>query len=155
MNATENLCRILDENKIEYKRSKHEPVKTSEEAANMRGVELRTGVKALLLKTAERKFIMVLVPANKKVDLEKMAQLEKTKKVSLASQSEVLEETGCEIGGVPPFGFAKNGQDNKIKTYMDKEILGIETVNFNAGDRKVSVSMKGADLGKVVYYIGF
>ena len=155
MKTVENLFRILDENKIEYKKSEHEPVKTSEEAAKVRGVDLHTGIKALLLKTSEKKFIMVLVPADKRVDLEKMAVLEKTKKVSLASQSEVLEETGCEIGGVPPFGFTKNWQDNKIKTYMDKEILGIETVNFNAGDRKISVSMKGQDLEKVVYYIGF
>ena len=60
MKTVENLFRILDENKIEYKKSEHEPVKTSEEAAKVRGVDLRTGVKALLLKTAEKKFIMVL-----------------------------------------------------------------------------------------------
>ncbi len=155
MNTTENLFRILDENGIDYKKLEHEPAKTSEEAAKIRGTDLHTGVKALLLKTTEKKFIMVLVPDDKKVDLEKIAGLEKTKKVSLASQSEVLEETKCEIGGVPPFGFTKDEKDNRIKTYMDKEILSVETVNFNAGNKTVSVSMKGEDLGKVVYYIGF
>ncbi len=155
MNTLENVLKILDEKKIEYKRTEHEPVRTSEEAAKLRGVELKSGVKAMLLKTAEGKFIMVLIEADKRIDLKKMAELEKTKKAQLANSQEVLEETGAELGGVPPFGYTKNGGPYKIKTYMDRNILKNRGANFNAGDRKVSVSMNGADLDKVVDYIPF
>ena len=71
MNTVENLFRILDENGIEYKKSEHPPVKTSEEAARIRGVDLKTGVKAMLLKTKQGKFILVLLPADKKIDFKK------------------------------------------------------------------------------------
>jgi len=154
MNTLENVFRILDENKVEYKKIEHEPVRTSEEAAKIRGVPLKTGVKALLLKTKER-FIMVLVPADRRVDIEKIEELEKSKKVRLATSQEVLEETGCDVGGVPPFGHTKGGVHNQIKTYLDKEVFQSELANFNAGDRGVSVSMKAEDLKKVVYYILF
>ena len=155
MKTLENVLRILDGKCVEYKKSEHEPVRTSEEAAKLRGVELKTGVKALLLKTSEGKFIMVLIEADKKVDLKMMAQKENAKKLYLANQEEVLTETGCEPGGVPPFGHTKNGEPNQIKTYLDKNIFTNEFVNFNAGDKSVSVSMNGKDLDKVVNYIPF
>ena len=167
MNTVENVFKILEEAGVDYKRSEHEPVKTSEEASKIRGVALNTGVKALLLRERKQniepgktgfhqnRFVIVLVPADKKVDMEKIAELEKAKKAVLATPQEVLEETGCDIGGVPPFGHTKNSQPNQIKTYMDRGILKIQTVNFNAGSRTVSVSMKGEDLGKIVNYIGF
>ncbi len=155
MNTVENVLKVLGENKVVYKKSEHEPVRTSEEASKIRGVPLKSGVKALLLKTREGNFIMVLVPADKKVDMKKVAELEGTKKVQLASPKEVLEETGCEIGGVPPFGHTEQGEPNRIKTYMDKDVLENDIVNFNAGDRSVSVTMKSEDLIKVIDYIKF
>ena len=150
MNTVENLCQILEKNHIEYKRFEHAPVKTSEEAAKIRGVELRTGVKAMLLKSKGGDFIMVLLPADKKIDFRKIEQLKNTKKLSFASPLEVLEETGCEIGGVSPFGHTKNGKDHRIKTYMDKGVFESEYVNFNAGDRTISVTMTSKDLSIVV-----
>ncbi len=155
MNTLENVLKILDQKKIEYKKSEHEAVRTSEEAAKLRGVDLKTGVKAMLLKSSEGRFIMVLIEADKRVDLKKISEMEETKKLRFATMEEVSEETGCEPGGVPPFGYTKNGEPNKIRTYLDKNVLNNKEVNFNAGDRKVSVSMKGADLDKVVDYIPF
>ncbi len=155
MNTVENLFQTLDSRGIEYKRFEHEPVKTSEEASRIRGVELKTGVKAMLLKTRQGKFILVLLPADKKIDFKKIEQMENTKDLKFASQEEVLEETGCEIGGVPPFGHTKRKQEHRIKTYMDKSIFENNIVNFNAGDRSVSVSMKSMDLPKVVEALVF
>lgn len=155
MNTLENVLKTLEEKKIDYKKFEHEPVNTSEEAAKLRGVELKTGVKALLLKTSEGSFIMVLIEADKKVDIKKIAQMENTKKLQFAKAEEVLAEVGCEPGGVPPFGYTKNGESHRIKTYIDKNISNNKSVNFNAGDRRVSVSMKGKDLEKVIEAIPF
>ena len=155
MNTLESVFRILDENGIGHQRFEHQPVRTSEEAARIRGVDLKTGVKAMLLKTREGKFIVVLVPADKKIDFKKIEQLENTKKLSFASEEEVLQETGCEVGGVPPFGHTKRGQGHPIKTYMDKDVLENDSANFNAGDRSVSVTMKAKDLAKAVQSILF
>ena len=142
--TVENLKRILDEKNISYKISEHEPVYTSEQAARVRGVELKTGVKALVLETREKNFILVLVRADKRAELGKIAELEGTKSVRLASPEDVLKITGCEIGSVPPLGH-----ETELKTYLDREILENEYVNFNTGMHTVSIRMKANDLVKV------
>jgi Ala-tRNA(Pro) deacylase len=143
--VVERVREALGSRNIRYELSVHEPVYTSEQAARVRGVSIRTGVKALVLKTYEHRFIVALVRADKKVDLEKVAELEGTRNVRLANPQEVFEVTGCEIGSVPPFGHLTN-----LKTYMDREILENDEVNFNCGLHTKSIKMKSQDLLKVV-----
>ncbi len=134
---------LLDSNGITYEVSEHEPVYTSEQAAKVRKVELKTGVKALVLKTDEASFIMGLIAANKRIDLKRLAKIARTKKLRLASPQEVLKITGCEVGSVHPFGNL-----HRLPTYLDSSILENNMVNFNAGLHTVSIEMKVKDLIK-------
>lgn len=136
---------LLDRNGICYKVSEHEPVYTSEQAAKVRGVELKTGVKALVLKSVEGSFVVGLVAADRKIDLKKLAKIVKTKKLRLASPREVLKITGCEVGSVHPFGNL-----HSLSTYLDRSILENDMVNFNAGLHTVSIEMKARDLVKAI-----
>lgn len=61
--------------------------------------------------------------------------------MELAKPEEVLAVTGCAVGSVPPSGHL-----TELKTYMAREILQNERVNFNAGKHGKSVSMKAEDL---------
>ncbi|MBI4173894.1 MAG: hypothetical protein HY519_04195, partial [Candidatus Aenigmarchaeota archaeon] len=120
----DTLLRIkqsLDQLGISYKVTEHVAAYTSEQAAGIRNVELKTGVKALVCKSTEGKFLLVLARADRKADLKKIARLEGTKKVHLATPNEVLQATGCEIGSIPPFGHA-----NPLKVYFDQGILDNE-----------------------------
>jgi len=125
--------------------SEHAPVYTSEEAARVRGVELKTGVKALVLKTESDNYVMGLVAADRKIDFKKLAKIVGAKKVELASSEKVLKLTGCEVGSVHPFGNLFD-----LPTYMDGSVLENQMVNFNAGLHTVSIHMKAEDLVKVV-----
>ena len=136
---------MLKESGFEHEIMEHEAVFTSDAAAKIRGVELRTGVKALVLKTPDGRFIMGLCPGDKRIDLKHIAKLECAKKVSLASPEEVLHITGCKVGSVPPFGHPK-----KLKTYMDKEVLENEWVNFNIGLYTKSAKMRPDDLKRLI-----
>ena len=136
---------LLDSNGITYEVSEHEPVYTSEQAAKVRKVELKTGVKALVLKTEEGSFVMGLIAANKRIDLKKLAKITRTKKLRLASPQEVLKTTGCEVGSVHPFGNL-----HRLPTYLDSSILENNMVNFNAGLHTVSIEMKAKDLVKAI-----
>jgi len=136
---------LLDRHGIPYEVSEHEPVYTSEQAAKVRGVELKTGVKALVLKTEEGKFVTGLIAADKKTDLKKLAKIVGTKKLRLASPQEVLKITGCEVGSVQPFGNLHG-----LPTYLDSSILENDMVNFNAGLHTVSIQMKAKDLIKAI-----
>jgi Cys-tRNA(Pro) deacylase len=136
---------LLNSNGITYEVSEHEPVYTSEQAAKVRKVELKTGVKALVLKTDEASLIMGLIAADKKIDLKKLAKIARTKKLRLASPQEVLKITGCEVGSVHPFGNL-----HRLPTYLDSSILENNMVNFNAGLHTVSIEIKAKDLVKAI-----
>lgn len=136
---------ILKDSGVDYRITEHEPVFTSEGAANVRGVDPKTGVKALVLKTPEGRFIIGLCPGDKRLDLKAISRLEGVKKLALASPIEVLKVTDCEVGSVPPFGFSK-----KLKTYMDKDVLDNEEVNFNIGLHTKSAAMKSKDLKDII-----
>jgi Cys-tRNA(Pro) deacylase len=137
--------KLLDRNGITYETTEHEPVYTSEQAAKVRGVELKTGVKALVLKTEEGSFVMGLIAADKKIDLRKLAKIARTKKLQLASPQEVLKITGCEVGSVHPFGNL-----HRLPTYLDRSTLENNMVNFNAGLHTISIHMKAKDLIKAI-----
>jgi Ala-tRNA(Pro) deacylase len=137
--------KFLNCNKISYHISEHEPVFTSKQAAKVRQSELKTGVKALMLKSEKGAFIMGLVAADRRLDLKKLAKIVETKKLQLASPQEVLDVTGCEVGSVPPFGNLFG-----LTIYLDKSVLISGMVNFNAGLHTISIQMKGKDLIKVL-----
>jgi Ala-tRNA(Pro) deacylase len=142
---TDSIKKLLEENGVEYKLFSHEPVYTSEQASRVRGVELKSGVKALLFKTNDNKFILGLVSADKRIDSSKLAAAAKAEALVLAKPEEVFEETGCKIGSVHPFGNLMN-----LPTYMDPGVLENEKVNFNVGMHTMSVQMKSKDLTDIV-----
>ena len=139
----ENIKRILIDSKIEFRHFIHKAVFTSQGAADERGLELKQGVKSLVFKNG--KFILVLLPGNRKVDAKKLSKLINVKDLRLASPEEVLKITNCEIGSVHPFGFLHN-----LETYMDEKVLENEIVDFNIGLHTNSIAMKSGDLVKVI-----
>ena len=141
----ESLKQLLDKHGVSYQISQHEPVYTSEQAAKVRGVELRTGVKALVLKKKEGGLILGLVAADKRIDLWKLAKIAGTRSLAFATKEEVLRKTGCEIGSVHPFGNLYG-----LPTYADSSVLDSDIVNFNAGMHTVSIQMKIRDLIEII-----
>ncbi|MBI2665376.1 hypothetical protein HYX12_02020 [Candidatus Woesearchaeota archaeon] len=115
----------------------HEAVTTSEDAARTRGFQLNQGIKALLF-TDGQHWIIVDVPADKKVDQKKVASdLGWSKsKIRMATPEEVLEKTGCEIGAVPPFGHKEN-----IPLLVDQGIYENQESAFNIGLKTHSVKI--------------
>jgi len=139
------IRQLLDSNDKEYNLSEHEPVYTSEQAAKVRETDLKSGVKALVLKTHESKFILVLVAADRRIDIKMLAKHINTKSLKLAKPDEVLKRTNCEIGSVHPFGIIHN-----LPTYMDSSVIENEYVEFNIGVHTKSIRMKSEDLVEIV-----
>lgn len=115
----------------------HVPVITSQDAAQTRGFELKQGIKALLF-TNGQYFVIVCIPADKKVDQKKVAQFLNwsNSKISLATEQQVEEQTGCQIGSVPPFGHK-----NQIEILLDSSIYNNQESAFNIGLRTHSVKI--------------
>ncbi|HLD79135.1 MAG TPA: YbaK/EbsC family protein [Candidatus Nanoarchaeia archaeon] len=146
----------------------HAAVVTSEEAAKTRGDQLKEGIKALLFTNGEDQWVIVDVPADKKVDQKKVAEVLgwSKGKIRMATAGEVMQKTGCEIGAVPPFGHKecerKSHSCAEIKSplyFMHKEQIQIvvdtgvyenEKSAFNIGLRTHSVKIPTAEM-KIVF----
>jgi len=142
--TTQAIIDRLDENNIDYEVFEHEPVTTSEEAADVRdGFSVDQGLKALIIKTYSdsEEHAMIALPGDQKFAQKKVENALNIDDLRLADP-EVIEDItdGVEIGGIPPFGslFA-------LETYVDKQIEDMGEVVFNAGDRKVSISISAED----------
>ena len=129
---------LLTQHGIAFHVLRHEPVYTSEEAARVRGTPLASGAKALIVK-GEEGFVMFVVPANRRLDSHAVRQAKGWRKLRFASQEEVLELTGLAPGSIPPFGSLFG-----LPTLCDQRLGDNETINFNAGDHSISVSMQYA-----------
>src|SRR5690242_20474472 len=99
----DRLCQFLDGKAIRYDVLRHAPVFTSEEAAAIRGTPLASGAKALICK-ADDNFVMIVLPADRKLASKSVRKSEGVKSLRFASREEVERMTGLAPGSIPPFG---------------------------------------------------
>jgi Ala-tRNA(Pro) deacylase len=139
MSVFERLHGHLQSAGIAFTVLRHEPVYTSEQAAAVRGVPLASGAKALVLKAGEA-FVLVVVPADRKLDSKKARAALGARSVRFATREEVEQLTGLQPGSIPPFGSLFG-----LPTWCDPALADNPSINFNAGDHAISVQMTCAD----------
>lgn len=132
----------------------HEAVRTSEEAAATReDYTLRQGAKAIIISVKRKaadvtkpSHAMLVFPADEKFNAKKVKAALGVKDVRFATVEMVAELTGgVEPGGVPPFGNLFG-----LDVYVAPELLQLEKIVFNAGDRRFSLGMTVKDYQKLV-----
>ena len=67
MTIFEQILALLENNKVQYRLIEHQPIRTSEEAARIRDVALKTGAKAMIVRGKDHYYLLVL-PADKHID---------------------------------------------------------------------------------------
>lgn len=136
----ERIIGLLNQNNISYKTFEHESVRTSEEAAKVRGVDISRGAKSLVF-LADGKPLLFVLGGDKRLDVRKVKDTLGIKDLRMATHKQVLELTGVEVGGVPPVGNVVG-----LPTYIDTLFVEQnEIMDFNAGDRRRSIEMKVKD----------
>ncbi len=138
-NVFERLQEWLTQQSVAFTVLRHEAVFTSEQAAAVRGTPLGSGAKALVVKAGD-KFVMLVVPADRKLDSRKAKAALGVRDLRFASKEEVLEKTGLQPGSIPPFGSLF-----ELPTYCDPALGEHASINFNAGDHCISIQMSHAD----------
>jgi prolyl-tRNA editing enzyme YbaK/EbsC (Cys-tRNA(Pro) deacylase) len=149
--VTKNITSLLDQANAPYETFEHEPVRTSEQAAQLRhGYALHQGAKAILLRVKinerEKFFVMLVFPADLQFDKTRVKKFLGARDIRFATEQEVGALTnGVLPGGVPPFGnlFA-------LRVIVDPRMFENEKIIFNAGDRRFSVAMRADDYKRIV-----
>jgi len=99
--------------------------------------------KTLLVK-ADREFLLVVMPANYRLDMQKLKKVIRAKKVSLASEKDMKMKFHAIPGAMMPFGAL-----HKLEVIADASLLKAKHALFSAGSFTESVRIKMKDYTRV------
>lgn len=137
--ANFRVLKRLHEMKLPFVRMVHAPVYTSAEAAQVRGSDLHSGAKALIMRTDD-KYLMAVIPADLSLDNSALRTFIGSRHLRFATKDELLELTGLTPGSVPPFGSLFD-----MPTICDERLAENAEINFNVGSHTESVRLAYAD----------
>ena len=139
------LREYLDHNKVPYEVLSHRQAFTAQEVAAAQHVSGREVAKVVMLRSGAR-YVMTVLPAPSRVDVDAARQALGTPDLVLASEQEFAGLfPQCEAGAMPPFG---NLYD--LPVYVDRSLTEDEDIVFNAGTHTQTVKMKYADFARLV-----
>jgi Ala-tRNA(Pro) deacylase len=124
---------------VAFRLLEHAPVRTSAEAAAVRGTALEAGAKALVVRADERPVHLVL-PAHRRIDNARLRGVLGARRLRFVTPDELWALTGCVPGAVPPFGNLFG-----LEVLVDEELTRCDQITFNAGSPAISITMRGAD----------
>ena len=113
---------------------------TAADAARAVGCKLGQIVKSLVFDCDER-WVVVLVPGDKRADTAKIAAAAGASKARIASPAEVEEATGFTAGAVAPFPLPRIQ-----RVYVDRSLLAHKRVWAGAGSPNHMVALVPGDL---------
>ena len=116
--------------------AKPETIHTSD-ASKLTGVDLNQLTKNLIGTTSEGKFVLLIVPGNRRVDLRKASCILGTKNVSLIPFGEAES-----ISGYPPGGTPSVGHKMPLSVVMDESLLKYDTIFCGGGTRDKILELK-------------
>lgn len=149
MEAEEKIQELLgwlEKRNIDFEFLRHAEGTTTKKASQALGVEECAVLKSLLFRDKFKYFIGVVIAGDRKVSLRSLNRI--TGKIfELATPKEVLEKTGYEVGGMPPFAFSILD----ITGYIDSSVLRSRDVYGSAGTPTSGIKFSPFALGKVGY----
>jgi len=148
----EKVKGILAAASVPYEVLEHVPVVSSEEAAAATGIPLTQRLKCMLVKftrLGKAFFVMVKLPADKRLDLKKVKSVLQAQEARLGSKDDVLLQTGCEFGAVPPVGHAQ-----KLAVLVDLKVFDSPLAEFSAGLKTKSIRLKSSDFRAALKKMG-
>jgi len=139
------LIKFLEKNKVKYEPIEHRIVYTAFDKAQTLKVSEKMVGKTLVVKM-DKNPALVLIPANKNLDLQKLKRAAKAKKIDFEKETWMKKNLkGVKIGAIPPLGNLF-----KLKTFIDNSLLKQPKIIINGGDYNRSIEISGASLKKII-----
>ena len=136
---------FLEENQVKYVSISHSTAYTAQEVAASAHIPGKEMAKTVMIKN-DGKMAMAVLPANFKIDFDKLKKITGSQKVELASEEEFKYMfPDCEIGAMPPFG---NLYDMPV--FVAESLAEDEDIDFNAGTHRELIKIKYKDYEKLV-----
>jgi Ala-tRNA(Pro) deacylase len=141
----QKLKKFLDSHQVQYLLMDHEPAYTARETAASATVPRREFAKAVMVRL-DGVLAMAVVPASRRVDLERLSRLANASTATLASEDDFRESfPDCEIGAMPPFGNLY-----EMDVYASDELMEDDDIVFNAGSHTQAMRLAVDDYRRLV-----
>ena len=145
MAIPQKIIKFLDSNKVKYEIIKHRTVYTAFDKAATLRVPPKIIGKTLVIKL-EKSPALVLIPANKNLDKQKLKKIAKAKSIDFIKEAWMKKNLkGIKIGVVPPFGNLW-----KLQTFLDRGLAQNQKIIINGGDYTFSIKIKAGDMKKLI-----
>ena len=146
-----NSQRLLDSNKVAYESFTYaydpENPPDAEEVARQLGLPPAQVYKTLVLTGASHgRPLLVMLPADRQLDLKKAAAAIGQKRLELMPRAETERLTGLKVGGIGALALVPK----KWQSYLDRTAEQHERIYVNAGQRGLMLGLGVADLVRVL-----
>lgn len=143
-----NSMRFLEANQVPYEaRTYDNALHDAAQVAQALGVPVQHVYKTLVVEQAAgAKPVLIMVAADRQLNLKKFAAAIGQKKVSMAAHADAERLTGLQVGGISALALVqKNWQ-----VYLDKPGESLEHIYISAGQRGINLRVPVADLIRVL-----
>lgn len=142
MAIPKRILNALGKHKVKYRVLPHKTVYTAYDLATTLGEDLKKVAKTLLVR-ADRRYVLVVLPAHYRLDLEKLAKILKAKAVSIAPES-AIKKLRMTPGTTPPFGSLVD-----LEVALEKGLTTVGDIIVRAGSLTESLGIKVKDFVKM------
>lgn len=144
MSPFRSLKNYLDEKGVQYEHMVHAEAFTAQEKAALSHTPGKQRAKSVIV-WGDGNLSMVVIPANKKIDLEKTKRCLGAGETRLAKEDEFAHIfSGCEIGALHIFGNLYN-----MPVFVDLSLAELEEIYFTACTHHDTVKIRFADFEKL------
>ncbi len=143
MAISKKLIKKLDDLSAKYEIIAHRKVYTAYDAAQTTKRKLEQIVKTLMVK-AGGTYYLIHVPANKNLNLDKLAKVLDVKKVTIPNEKKIAKALNIKPGTLTAFGFM-----HKVETVIDKNLLKVKKAIFSSGSLTESIEMPVKEFAKI------
>jgi Ala-tRNA(Pro) deacylase len=145
MSISRGLKQYLEHNNVRYLCTPHAPAFTAQDVAASEHVPGRAVAKTVVINVDEN-YVLVVLPATMKIDLDALREELPFDQVELASESEFARLfPDSEPGAMPPFGNIYG-----LGVFVDRSLAENDEIVFNAGTHVETIRMKYADFERLV-----
>jgi len=141
-----NAMRVLEGHKVHYEVFTFSPeIHAADEVAETLGLPPDVVYKTLVVLRPKGKPMLIMIAADKELDLKKVAQAVGEKKVHMALHREAEELTGLQVGGISALALL----GRPFEMFIDRPAAERSHVLVSAGQRGVDLRVTVPDLIRV------
>lgn len=149
---------FLDELGLPHRTVRHPPAHTVEEAKQLRGDLPGGHAKNLFLKSKRDEYVLAVVQEDATVDVQALAKVCGTGRLSFARPERVEEWLGVRPGAVTPFALlnaARHPNREQLQVVVDQTLLDHATVWFHPLHNAATTGIASADLVRFIEACGW